>query len=61
MYKLTAYLLVILSISLQNKDKLFCDIFTFFVFVAPNLVYFHNLHINKWGIVNGKLSYKASK
>ena len=38
---------MILSIYLQNKEQLFVA----FVFIAPNLVYLHNLDINK--SVNG--------
>ena len=43
---------MILSIYLQNKQL--CGIFTYiFVFIAPNLVYLHNLDIKKVGSVNG--------
>ena len=53
MYRLTSCLVVILRISLQNKEQLFCGIFTyFFVCIAPNLVYLHNVDINTVGIVN---------
>ena len=46
---------MILSISLQNKEHLFLWHFHIpsFVFKAPNLIYFHNLDMNKVGIVNG--------
>ena len=30
-----------------------------FVFIAPNLVYFHSLDINNVGIVNGTASFKS--
>ena len=43
---------MILSIYLQNKEQQLCGIFPFFFF-APNLVYLHNLDVNKVGSVNG--------
>ena len=51
---ITSYLFVILSIYLQNKEQLFVPFpHTIFVFIAPNLVYLHNLDIKKVGSVNG--------
>ena len=51
MYWLTSYLFVILSISLQNKEKqLLCGIFTYLILYLQHLIYF----IFKVGIVNVK-------
>ena len=46
---------MILSMYLQNKKQQLFVAFphTFFVFIAPNLVYLHNLDINKVGSVSG--------
>ena len=49
LYRVTSYLFVILSIYLHNKEQQLFVAFsdTFFVFIAPNLVYLHKLGINK--------------